>query len=234
MRALAAYLLAEQRSAALSAVTSNQIDHIASLVVDRDSDVARSALRILAKLGPPARPAAERVIAYLHSQPNLQFDRFAWDVEFALRGSEPSIREVFDLIAAMKRGTPEQQPEFARRLAKLTDYLVMHSDRVNPKVFVDPATKALADILSQQGADYSALLSAARALGSLGPVAKGAIPALERALAYARASELEFIVCAGFCQPLADVYQHALTCIRMDRERFESERRSCGFPFEPD
>lgn len=239
MHALAVYLLGEQRSAAPSAVTSNQIAHIASLVVDRDSDVARLALRILKGLGPSARPAAERLMAYLDSQPNLRFDRFAWDVEFALRGSEPSIREVFDLIAAMKRGTPEQQAELARRLAMLTDYLIVHSDRVKPEFFVGPATEALADILRQRDAPESVLVSAARALGSLGPIAKGAIPALESALAEAKVSESEFIVCAGgLCLSLADEYRRALTCVRMDREQFEIEhrfaRRSCEFTSEPD
>jgi hypothetical protein len=234
MRAMDLFLWENPHAA--SALTDTQIRNIASLIVDSDQDVARRALEVLTRLGPAARPAAERVVGYIRSQPNLRFDRFAWDVELALRGSPPTIAELLKLTRAVKQSPPEQQAEMVRRIAMLADRLARDSDRVNPIVYLEPSVDAMLGMISQKGASEFTRLNAARALASFGPYAKKAIPSLEQALAAAREDERKNPLC-GSCLPLANAYGWALTCISMDSETFEiSDRingRLCSFNHNP-
>lgn len=212
--------LSEHPAGTRAALTPSQIDEIAPLIFDANPEVSYQALDILSRIGPSARPAVARVRAYLRSRPSLQFDRKTWDIEFTLRDTAASIEEISQLTSTMHGRSLEEQSEVARRIGMLASGI---GSQEAPSLA--PAADAIAAILNRTDAPYHILVQAAFALGSLGPRAKNAIPAIERALKIARAEESEFVVCAGFCPPLAENYERALKCIKMTVEAFEIARR---------
>lgn len=221
METIAAYVATRSAEVA-AALTQDQINQIAPLVLDADREIGRRALVVLSRIGPSAKPAADRVRAYLRTQPNLKFDRHAWDIEFGLRQPAESVATILQLTSMMRGRSPEEQSELARRIGMLASDVTAKDDKA-----LAPAVGAISAILSHTDARYEVLSSAAFALGSLGPRARSAVPVLERALA-AMPKATEFVVCAGFCPSLADDYERALKCIKLSSNEFDVARRFGG------
>ena len=210
-----AQYIAGRPQADLAALEQALIDRISYFVLDADDKTKRAAMNALVALGSAGRPAAERALTILKSEPETRIDPVvAWSVELKLTGKPmPVGARVKRMVAEMKGASQDRKGALAGRILAL-----MRMHRLYGRdVITDDVVDDVANLLIEPGSRVQH--AAASALATLGPRASRARSILERVRAQEKARMPDF--CVDMCGDLLDAYDDALSCISMSATEFE-------------